>query len=96
MPGWMFNDPPQLGRDFSDDYFSELTHKWKRKRPIWIYLILSLPLTKAYVDKDGTPSISLDQYLSRWAKNTMKQGGAIELAEEQCQAFNEINSSLVE
>ncbi len=61
MPGWMFNDPPQLGRDFSGNYFSELTHNWKRKRPIWIYSILSLPLTKAYVDKDGTPSISLDQ-----------------------------------
>ncbi len=30
---------------------------------------------------------------SRW---TNKQGGAIELAEEQCQALNEINSSLVE
>ncbi len=74
--------------------FSTTTENWKNKRPIWVYLMLSMSLTETCLTNAGVPF--LDQYLTQQAKEQGKQVGVIELPEEQCQAFNAINSTLVD
>jgi uncharacterized protein YbaP (TraB family) len=74
--------------------FSTTTASWAQKRPIWVYLMISFSLTETYLTNAGVPF--LDLYLIQQAKEQGKQVGAVELAEEQCQALNAINSTLVD
>ena len=74
--------------------FSTAIENWENKRPIWVYLMISMTLSNTYLTNAGVPF--LDLYLTQQAKEQGKQVGAIEFPDEHCQALNGINSTLVE
>jgi uncharacterized protein YbaP (TraB family) len=96
LPEWMYQDPSATEQLYSDRKFSTLTEGWERKHPIWVSLLLTTTLTQGYFSKDGPPSSALDLYMIEEAKKRGKEVGAIEFAEEHCQALNGIDSKLVE
>ncbi|CAK9302692.1 unnamed protein product [Gordionus sp. m RMFG-2023] len=82
----------KMGDQDSEAIFQAITADWRRKRPIWIMLMLNA-LTENDIRARGTPV--LDLFLSLKADKSNKIVGAIERVEDQCTPLNDLNSSQV-
>ena len=74
------------------DLFTSMTKDWRRKRPIWIMLLLNA--LNEYDTKSRGISV-LDTFLIREAASWNKRKGSIESVEEQCDPLNALNNSQV-
>ena len=96
--------PTWITKGYGQLIISTILRNWERKGPIWVVMLLNL-LDKSYFST-GEPELLansfevnpiapiLDVYLmnkAKYGKITLE----IENAEEQCLAFNGINSTLV-
>lgn len=74
------------------DLFISMTKDWRKKRPIWIMLLLNA--LNEYDTKSRGVSV-LDTFLIREAASWNKRKGSIESVEEQCGPLNALNNSQV-
>lgn len=88
-----------LPKDFSSAYpraltadylYSLITQNWKRKRPVWIVVLIMLELTPASVKRQQKDI--LDLFLTKVAKKRGNDIGGLETAADQCDPFNKINN----
>ena len=90
FPKWMTREQ-QLRFDPAHLY-SSLTKHWRKKRPIWIMLMLNT--LNEYDTKSRGISV-LDTFLIGEAVRNDKKKGSIESVEEQCGPLNSLNNSQV-
>ena len=91
IPIWVTTG--QRGRGLYADYlFKAITGNWKRKRPIWVMLMIN-SLTESDIKARGTPV--LDLYLAQEALRMRKRTGAVERVDEQCLPLNKLSLSQV-
>ncbi|XP_046846773.1 metalloprotease TIKI homolog isoform X2 [Xenia sp. Carnegie-2017] len=76
------------------DLYRKLTKNWRRKRPIWIMLLLD-KLNKFNVKMLAERLPVLDAYLMRQAQTRGKKLGSIETAKEQCNVLKRLNKKKV-
>ncbi|BFY99858.1 hypothetical protein BsWGS_02897 [Bradybaena similaris] len=91
MHYWMSDDQKRKGL-FADYLFNAITGNWRRKRPVWVMLMVN-SLTESDVKSRGIPV--LDLYLAQQAERDGKVTGAVERVEEQCVPLNQLNLSQV-
>lgn len=89
IPKWYGGDSTQ-GKQFT----KALLGGWKRKRPIWITLLLS-SLNKQSVHSTASGIPLLDVFLGNAAHNMEKKLEALEDADDQCTPFNKLNPEQV-
>ncbi len=91
-----------LPKDFHSSYpraitanmlFKLLTDNWRRKRPVWIVVLIMLELTQTSVSRQQKDI--LDLFLTKQAKSRGHDIGGLESAEDQCGPFNNINNRQV-
>lgn len=70
--------------------YSLITQNWKRKRPVWIVVLIMLELTPASVKRQQKDI--LDLFLTKVAKKRGNDIGGLETAADQCDPFNKINN----
>eukprot|EP00794_Sanderia_malayensis_P008003 gene8003-8862_t len=73
----------------ADILFRILTQNWRRKRPVWIVVLIMLELTPSSVKRQQKDI--LDLFLTKRAKSRGNSIGGLETAEDQCGPFNNIN-----
>ena len=78
----------------ADYLYRSITQNWRKKRPVWIVVLLMLELTPSSVRKQQQKMI-LDLFLTNHGKVKGKSTGGLETAEDQCDPFNNINHSQV-
>ncbi|XP_012944285.1 metalloprotease TIKI1 [Aplysia californica] len=91
MAHWMSQEQKRKGL-FADYLFSAIAGNWRRKRPVWVMLMVN-SLTETDVKSRGIPV--LDLYLAQQAEQEGKVTGAVERVEEQCVPLNQLNLSQV-
>ena len=91
FPRWMTMEQRMMGLN-PTDLFTSMTKDWRRKRPIWIMLLLNA--LNEYDTKSRGISV-LDTFLIREAASWNKKKGSIESVEEQCDPLNALNNSQV-
>ena len=91
FPQWMTMEQRMMGFSPSG-LFTSMTKDWRRKRPIWIMLMLNA--LNEYDTKSRGISV-LDTFLIREAARWDKRKGPIESVEEQCGPLNALNNSQV-
>lgn len=91
FPRWMTQQQRKLGLN-PFDLFTSMTRDWRRKRPIWIMLLLNA--LNEYDTKSRGISV-LDTFLIREAIRRSKNTGSVESVEEQCGSLNALNNSQV-
>ena len=91
FPRWMTREQRDMGLN-PVNLFMSMTKDWRRKRPIWIMLLLNA--LNEYDTKNRGTSV-LDTFLIREASLLNKRKGSIESVEEQCGPLNALNNSQV-
>ncbi|XP_065069112.1 metalloprotease TIKI homolog isoform X1 [Rhopilema esculentum] len=78
-------------RALAADYlYSVITQNWKRKRPVWLVVLIMLELTPSNIKRQQMDI--LDLFLTKRAKQQGNSIGGLETAEDQCDPFNSINN----
>lgn len=78
----------------ADHLYRSITQNWRRKRPIWMVVLIMLELAPASVRRRQQNEI-LDLFLTNHGKRKGKNVGGLETAEDQCGPFNNINNRQV-
>lgn len=91
FPHWITMEQRMRGLN-PIDLFISMTKDWRKKRPIWIMLLLNA--LNEYDTKSRGVSV-LDTFLIREAASWNKRKGSIESVEEQCGPLNALNNSQV-
>lgn len=92
IPYWIQKDSARSAIPFAIRWFELVTKDWKKKRPIWVMLLMN-SLTESDIRNRVIPV--LDQRLARVAKDEFKYVGAVEEVHEQCEPLNSLNMSQV-
>jgi len=92
LQGWLSNDYETTYRKaLAAAYlYRSITKNWKKKRPVWIVVLIMLELTPSSVRRQH--QIILDFFLTKFGKSKGKSTGGLETAEDQCDPFNNINN----
>lgn len=91
LSSWITEEQRRKGL-FADYLYQLFTRKWRRKRPIWVILMLN-SLTKNNIAVKGESV--LDLYLTSTAHSLNKKVGAIERVFEHCLPLNQLDFSQV-
>lgn len=96
LESWLHNEyNSTYQRALVADYFyRSITQNWRRKRPVWIVVLIMLELTPSSVRRQQQ-NVILDLFLTKHGKNKGKNIGGLETAEDQCDPFNNINNRQV-
>lgn len=92
MPYWLQSKDTRSVIPHANRLFDRLTHDWRKKRPIWVMLLVN-SLSESDIKNFGISV--LDQYLANTARQNQKYVGAVEDVEEQCKPLNSLNASQV-
>ena len=77
---------------YSDTMFNEMTSDWKKKRPVWILMLIS-SLTEENIKNRNIPL--LDLFMDNVAENLGKKVQAMESPRDQCRPLNKISNEKV-
>jgi len=84
--------PKWYGDGGNDKLAKRILGDWQRKRPIWVTLLLS-SLNKEAIQNNDIPL--LDTFLGNAARNMGKDLKAVENVQDQCSAFNKLDTEQV-
>ena len=73
--------------------YNAITYNWRRRRPVWIVVLIMLELTPHSVRRRH--SMILDMFLAKHGTSQGKSTGGLETAEDQCNPFNKISNRQV-
>ncbi len=76
----------------SDATFNAIISDWKKKRPIWILMLIS-SLTEENIQNRNIPL--LDVFMENVAKSLGKEVQAVETPRDQCRPLNKISNDKV-
>ncbi|KAF7260590.1 hypothetical protein EG68_02119, partial [Paragonimus skrjabini miyazakii] len=79
-------------RAYTNYLYATMTTGWKRKRPMWIFLLLNSLATEDFSSR-GVPA--LDLFLTQEAQRLGKRCGAVEQVSDQCDPLNNVETEQV-
>ncbi|CAL8108308.1 unnamed protein product [Calicophoron daubneyi] len=79
-------------RKYASYIYQTITKNWKRRRPIWLLLLLN-SLTREEILNRGVPV--LDLFMAQEARRLGKRRGAVEQVDDQCNPLNNIRAEQI-
>ncbi|KAF5402377.1 hypothetical protein PHET_04121 [Paragonimus heterotremus] len=79
-------------RAYTNYLYATMTNGWKRKRPMWIFLLLNSLVNEDFSSR-GVPA--LDLFLTQEAQRLGKRCGAVEQVSDQCDPLNNVETEQV-
>ena len=93
FPAWIDGDSMSNffggGVSSSDHLFNAVTHDWKRKKPIWVFSLIS-SLTEENIRQRR--NLILDRFLDNAARSLGKNLAGLETVNDHCQPLNKLDN----